>query len=99
MTTMAQRVEASEMVRQLLAPFMYISKNLDGIVISAHRSFEEYNAAHDEIMRFYLKHDYIIDEPISYQMSMSNINYIKEFDFLPLTLKTLGFDMMKDGRE
>ena len=96
MTTMTQRAEASEMVRQLLAPFMYISKNLDGIVVSAHRSFEEYNQAHDEIMRFYLKHDYIIDEPISYQMSMNNINYIKEFDFLPLTLKTLGFESLSE---
>lgn len=91
-TTMRQREEAAEMVRSLLAPFFYVSKNLDGFIISAHRSFEEYNAAHDEIMRYYLKHDYITDEPVSYQMSIGNIHNIKEYDFLPLTLKTLGFD-------
>ncbi len=91
-TTMRQRQEAAEMVRNLLAPFFYVSKNLDGFIISAHRSFEEFNNAHDELMRYYLKHDYIIDEPKTYTMSIQNIRYIKEYDFLPLTLKTLGFE-------
>ncbi len=90
-TTMKQREEAAEMVRNLLSPFFYVSKNLDGFLISAHRSFEEYNTAHDEIMRYYLKHDYIIDEPVSYTMTINNIHFIKEYEFLPLTLKTLGF--------
>lgn len=88
---MIQRLQAAEMLREKLAPFFYVSKNLDGFIISAHRNFEEYSAAHDEIMRYYMKHDYILDEPVNYTMNISAIKYIKEYDFLPLTLKTLGF--------
>lgn len=98
-TTMAEREEAAELVRTQLAPHFYISKNLDGVLISAHRSFEEYNRAMDEVMRWYLKHDYISEEPITYHISIPNMKMIKEFDFLPMTKKILGFDPDKDVSE
>ena len=98
-TTMAMRGEAAEMVRKLISPHFYVSKNLDGFLISAHTSFEEYNRAFDEVMRYYLKNDYIQDEPINYHISIANMSKIKEFEFLPLTLKMLGFDSDKSISE
>ena len=82
----AMEIEAAEMVRHLLAPFFFVSKNLDGFLISAHRSFEEYKAANEEMMRFYTRAEFITEEPVSYQMTINNINFIKDYDFLPLSL-------------
>ncbi|MHA2250081.1 MAG: hypothetical protein ACXAD7_06955 [Candidatus Kariarchaeaceae archaeon] len=92
---MDQREDASELVRKLLSPHFYISKNLDGFLISAHTSFEEYNRANDELMSFYMKQEYILDEPISYHISIPDMNTIKNLEFLPITLKLLGFDPKK----
>jgi len=95
-TTMAQREEAAELVRKHLSPHFYVSKNLDGFLISAHSSFEEYNRAMDEVMRYYLKHDYILEEPASYHISIPNMSIIKEFEFIPLVKKALGFGPEED---
>ncbi|MHA2031243.1 MAG: hypothetical protein ACW99A_10930 [Candidatus Kariarchaeaceae archaeon] len=91
-TTMEQREEAVELVRKLISPHFYVSKNLDGFLISAHTSFDEYNKAFDEVMKYYLKQDYIVDEPETYQISIADMSVLKEFEFLPLTLKILGFE-------
>jgi len=88
----SQRAEAVELVRNLLNPIMYIGKNLDGFVISAHTSIEEYEKANEELMSFYMKQEYIVDDPVEYKMSINDMNYIKELDFLPITLKILGLD-------
>ncbi|MHA2170887.1 MAG: MarR family transcriptional regulator [Candidatus Kariarchaeaceae archaeon] len=98
-TTMAQREEAAELVRKLISPHFYVSKNLDGFLLSAHSSFEEYNRAFDEVMRYYLKNDYILDEPTTYHISLSSMTAIKEYEFLALTLKQLGFDPTKSIAE
>lgn len=92
-TTMSQRETAAELVREHLSPFFYVSKNLDGFLISAHTSFEEYNRSMDEVMRFYLKNDYISEEPQNYHISIPNMETIKEFEFLPLIAKKLGFNL------
>ncbi len=90
--TLEQRKEATEMVRTLLAPHFYASKNLDGFLISAHMNFEEYNAVNDEMLNYYMKNEYMLAEPINYKFSIPEIKEIKELDFLPMTLKILGFD-------
>ena len=94
-TTMEQRTEAVELVRKLIAPHFYVSRNLDGFLISAHTSFDEYNKAFDEVMKFYLKNDYISEEPSSYHISIADMAVIKDYDFLPVTMKILGFDPKK----
>ncbi|OLS28914.1 MAG: hypothetical protein HeimC2_03520 [Candidatus Heimdallarchaeota archaeon LC_2] len=91
-TTMNEREEAVELVRRLISPHFYVSKNLDGFLISAHSTFDEYNKAFDEVMKYYLKQDYIVDEPETYQISIHDMTVLKEFEFLSLTLKVLGFD-------
>ncbi len=94
-TTMEQREEAAELVRKIISPHFYVSKNLDGFLISAHSSFDEYNKAFDEVTKYYLKQDYIVDEPETYQISIAEMYIVKEFEFLPLTLKILGIDENK----
>ncbi|MHA2091025.1 MAG: hypothetical protein ACW98K_09215 [Candidatus Kariarchaeaceae archaeon] len=93
--TMDQRKDASELVRKHLSPHFYVSKNLDGFLVSSHTSFEEYNRANDELMSYYMKREYILDEPTSYHISIPDMNIIKELEFLPITLKVLGFDPKK----
>lgn len=90
--SMEDRAEASELVRQTLAPHFYISKNLDGYLISAHSSFEEYNSAYDELMKYYLKKEYILDEPINFQISIPDMHLTREYEFLDLVMKKLEFD-------
>lgn len=91
-STMEQRQEAVKLVKRVLSPHFYISKNLEGILISAHPSFEEYNKSHDEVMKYYLKHDYITEEPISHHISLPNMEIIKHYDFLNIVCKILNFD-------
>ncbi|MCE7735668.1 MAG: hypothetical protein GPJ54_12370 [Candidatus Heimdallarchaeota archaeon] len=90
--TMDQRTDATELVRKLFSPHFYVSKNLDGFIISAHNSMDEFNASYDELMSYYMKHEYVIDEPTSYQMNIPSMNTTKPMNFLPITLKVLGFD-------
>ena len=61
-------------------------------MVSAHSSMDEFNKSYDELMSYYMKHEFIIDEPISYQMNIPSMNTTKELNFLPITLKVLGFD-------
>ncbi|MCY3410797.1 MAG: hypothetical protein INQ03_04080 [Candidatus Heimdallarchaeota archaeon] len=91
-STMKERQEAIRLVKEKLSPHFYISMNLEGILISAHQSFEEYNKAHDEVMQFYLKHDYISEEPITLQFSLPHIETLKDYDFLNVVCKMLEFD-------
>jgi DNA-binding MarR family transcriptional regulator len=93
--TMDERGEASDIIRKKLSPHFYVSKNLDGFVISAHVSFEDFSTANDEIMNYYMKHEYILEEPVNYQISIPDMAILKEFEFLPMTLKILGFDPEK----
>ncbi len=88
-TTLDERKEASRLVKRVLSPHFYVSKNLEGFLISAHSSFEEYNAALDEVMKFYMKNDYITEEPITYQISLPNMHKIKDFEFLDIVKKIL----------
>ncbi len=91
-STMEERNEAIKLVKEKLSPHFYISKNLEGILVSAHTNFEEYNKAHDEVMKFYLKHDYITEEPVTLQFSLPNIAYLKDYNFLNVVTKILGFE-------
>ncbi|MHA2032420.1 MAG: hypothetical protein ACW99Q_23850 [Candidatus Kariarchaeaceae archaeon] len=90
--TMDQRNDATELVRKLFSPHFYVSKNLDGFIVSAHNSLDEFNKSYDELMSYYMKHEYILDEPTSYQMTIPSMNTTKPLNFLPITLKVLGFD-------
>ncbi len=93
--TIEDRTEAADLIRKLISPHFYITKNLDGFLISAHTSYEDFSTANDEVMSYYMKHEYILDEPINYQISIPDMAVIKEFEFLPMTLKILGFDAGK----
>ena len=90
--SMDQRSKAVELVRKTLAPHFYLSKNLDGFVISAHTDFEEYNSVNDELLKHYMRNEYIIEEPQSFELSIPSMNIIKDLNFLPMTLKVLGID-------
>lgn len=90
--TIEDRKEATELVRKTLSPHFYVSKNLDGFMISAHSSFEEYNSAYDELMNYYVRHEYILDEPVSYQISIPDMRTTRHYQFLDLVSKKLNFD-------
>ena len=80
------------MTRKHLAPHFFVSKNLDGFIVSAHQDEKSYDEAYDEMARFYSKIEYFTDDPLVYKMKISDINVIKDLDFLPITIKILGFD-------
>ncbi|MCE7735156.1 MAG: hypothetical protein GPJ54_09785, partial [Candidatus Heimdallarchaeota archaeon] len=89
----SERIEAVEKVRQLLAPFLFISNDVDGFITSAHTSMDEYNTINDELNDFYSRNDYLMDEhTVSYQLKIDKIKWIKQFDFLPSTLKIFNFN-------
>ena len=86
------RIDAIEMVRDKLNPHFYISKNLDGFIISAHKDYESYKEAYKELDRFYNRQEYILDEPISYTFELPEMTIIKPIDFLPMIMKQLNFN-------
>ncbi len=90
--TETERKEAVEKVRELFAPFMFVSNDIEGFYISAHISMEDYKRSNDELMEFYQKKDYLLEDPVSYQLDISKMHFLKFFDFLPITLKIFGFD-------
>ncbi len=90
--TTAQRKEAIEMTRKLLSPHFFVSKDLDGFVISSHANNKEFEEVNSQMMEFYNKTEYFIEDPISFKMDATKVNTIKDLDFLPITIKILGFD-------
>jgi len=90
--SLENRSDAIEKVRDLLAPHFYVSKNLDGFMVSAHKDFESYNSAYDELMKYYMRNEYILEEPVTYQISIPDMVIIKPINFLPMILKILDFD-------
>jgi DNA-binding Lrp family transcriptional regulator len=94
--TMDDRAEASELVRSTLAPHFYVSKNLDGFLISAHANYDEFSQAYDELMRYYTKKEYILDEPVSYQISIPDMHVTRNNIFLDVVTKVLDFNLDDD---
>ncbi|MCY3412575.1 MAG: Lrp/AsnC family transcriptional regulator [Candidatus Heimdallarchaeota archaeon] len=90
--TPEHRAEAVEMTRKNYSPHFFVSKDLDGFMVSSHRDVNDFNEINDEMMRWYNKTEYFVDEPEHYIVDVSNLNIIKELDFLPITIKILGFD-------
>ncbi len=86
------RTEAVEKTRELISPHFYLSKNLDGFMISAHQDYESYNSTYDDLMRWYARKEYILEEPINYNFSIEDMMEIKPVNFLPLIMKILDFD-------
>lgn len=87
-----ERIEAVNTVRSLFAPHFYISNKIEGIFVSAHKSMDEYKAANDELMDYYHKKDYVVEEPKSYQYNINSTKTIKENHFLPMILKLYNLD-------
>ncbi|MCY3414686.1 MAG: hypothetical protein INQ03_23755 [Candidatus Heimdallarchaeota archaeon] len=87
-----ERNEAVEKVRQLFAPFLFVSNDIEGFFVSAHSNSDEFQSAHDELIRYYHKNDYLLEDPITYQLDIPKINYLNFFNFLPITLKRFSFE-------
>ncbi len=86
-STVEDRVEATELVKRELTPFLYVSKNLDGIIITAFRDFLDFNETWGRVMKIFLKRDYIREEPVVYTLSIPDLTEIKSYDFLHLIEK------------
>ncbi|MCY3413578.1 MAG: hypothetical protein INQ03_18190 [Candidatus Heimdallarchaeota archaeon] len=85
--SMKDREDSVLLIKEKLSPHFYISNNLEGILISAHQSFEDYDKSNDEIMKFNLKHNYMKEEPQEFKFSIPDIKIIKHYDFLSVVLK------------
>jgi len=90
-----KRDEIAENIRQIMSPHFLITKALDGVSISAHINDKHYNEVHDELNDYLVKNDYLLENVVSYKLDISEINTIKEYDFLPMVIKRLGFDSDK----
>lgn len=89
--TQGQKVEAVETVREHLSPHFFITKNMEGFYVSAHISDDEFEDETKFVNNFYAKLGFVMEDPITYRMDISQMNVIKDFDFLPMSLKILGF--------
>lgn len=90
--TSAQREEAVEKVRELYAPFFYVSNDIEGFFISVHTSEDELKKVNEEMSTYYQQMDYLLEEPVSYILDVNSMHFLKFFDFLPGILKFYGFD-------
>ncbi len=86
-STVEDRVEATELVKKELTPFIYVSKDLEGIIVTAFRDYLDFNRTWGNVLKTFLKRDYIREEPLVYTLSIPNMTVIKSFDFLQLIEK------------
>jgi hypothetical protein len=101
-STVEDRVEATELVKKELTPFIYVSKDLEGIIVTAFRDYLDFNRTWGNVLKIFLKRDYIREEPLVYTLSIPNMTVIKSFDFLQLIekrfasiLKSEEYDLSK----
>jgi len=87
-----KRNEIAENVRMIMSPHFYVTKALDGMSLSAHINEDHFKEVKDELQDYLSKNDFLIEDPLCYKLDIRNINIIKEFDFLPMIMKRLGFD-------
>ncbi|MHA2250524.1 MAG: hypothetical protein ACXAD7_09180 [Candidatus Kariarchaeaceae archaeon] len=87
--TVVHRNDASELIRLLLTPFFYISNNLNAIVISAHTSFEQFEMSNDDLLLYYEKCKYILEEPLSIPISLHSMEIKNNINFYNPTSKIL----------
>ncbi|MHA2504032.1 MAG: helix-turn-helix transcriptional regulator [Candidatus Kariarchaeaceae archaeon] len=88
----SQRAEIAENIREIMSPHFYVTKALDGVSVSAHISEDHFREVRDELNDYLQSKEYLIEDPISYQLKLDNISIIKQYDFLPMVMKILGFD-------
>jgi hypothetical protein len=82
-----QGIEASALIRHHLAPHIYVSCNNDGFLLSAHSSLEEFDQVNNELIQWFMKNEYTIDEPVTHIISIPDMTEWKDFNFEPLMLK------------
>lgn len=93
--TQEQRKEIADQIRLISSPHFFITKSLDGFTISAYSDIEEYNTINDELSVVFQRNEYLLEEATNYQLSIPEMESIKEFEFLPLIMKILDFDETK----
>lgn len=91
----ATRLEVAEEIRETMSPHFYVTKNLDGISISAHVDEEQLKTSYDHIYDYLMKNEYLIEDPRVYQLEIEKMTVIKDYEFLPMIKKALGFDDSK----
>jgi len=83
--------EIAENIREIMAPHFYVTKSLDGVSLSAHINDEHYNKAEDELSEYLMKNDFLAEDQVSFKLNIEEMDLIKEYNFLPLVMKRLGF--------
>ena len=86
-----QKREIAENIREIMAPHFYVTKSLDGVSLSAHINDEHYNKAEDELSEYLMKNDFLAEDHVSFKLNIEEMDLIKEYNFLPLVMKRLGF--------
>ncbi|MCH8907135.1 MAG: hypothetical protein IH840_08610 [Candidatus Heimdallarchaeota archaeon] len=81
-----------KVIQEIMSPYFFINKRLEGFFISAHIDLADYKKKNEELMTFYTKNEMIAEDPVDLQLNIDNMMIIKNFDFLPMILKVLGFD-------
>ena len=96
-STVEDRKEATTLVKKELTPFFYVTKNLDGIIITAFKDHFEFNNVWGNVLKTFLRKDYIREEPLMYDLSIPQMKVIKHYDFMHIVKKQFSKELRENN--
>ncbi len=82
--------KALKVVNEVMTPFVFINKQLEGIVISAFRDYNEFQSLYSKVHNYYTEENIILREPFVMLLSIPNITIIKNLTFSAIVKKALS---------
>ena len=83
------RGEGIKNIIQMQTPFFNISSDLENVMLTAYKNFEDYHKIHERVTRYYVQNDVLREEPKTLLLSIPSMTIIKHHMYVPLVKKIL----------
>ena len=84
-----KRIEGIQKIIQMQTPIFNASSDLESIMLTPYRNFEDYQRIHAEVTRFQVQNEFLREEPTSLLMSIPMMTIVKDHMYAPLVKKIL----------
>lgn len=83
------RVEGIKNIIQMQTPILNVSSDLESIMLTAYKNFEDYQTIHEHVTRFHVQNEFLREEPTTLLMSIPIMTIVKNHMYAPLVKKIL----------
>jgi hypothetical protein len=88
--TLEERRMGIEEVCKLKTPVFHAIKNFERVSITPFKDFEEFHDIYEKTTNFCAEKEVLIDEPITFLLSVPRMSMIKNHEYVPLVRKVLN---------